>query len=189
MDVIDLCDADDEIESVLPTESNKAPRPALLSRKRVSETTAEEKDKATNNSTKLQMSSSSSIATLNAELLETPNIILNTALAPTAKRINRRKSVHQPLPSIEDNIEFLDSNGTVVMESVQSNKFLNVEDLISDPTKPNLPNPNLDLMRRVAFLRVSIQFTLKELGLKPVEFGRDCLLTQLKAQYTRNKAK
>lgn len=51
----------------------------------------------------------------------------------------------------------------------------------------SMEHPNLDLMKKAAFLRVSVSFMMEELGMKPLVLGKHCSLASLKAQYVRNK--
>lgn len=109
-----------------------------------------------------------------------------------AKRTSRRKSILQPKVQDNDSIEFLDESSSTSEILVagpegddSTNQSNRADDLVLN--LDDVPNPNIELMRRVAFLRVSIQHTLKELGLDPVKFERNSSWGHLRAQYMQNK--
>lgn len=118
--------------------------------------------------------------------------IKNPEQVPTAKRTSRRKSVLHPKAQDSDSIQFLDESTSTGSTSDAQSIIIGTE---SETIKAgemllnldDMPNPNLELMRRVAFLRISIQHTLKELGLKPVKFERSSSWGNLRAQYIQNK--
>lgn len=185
MEVIDLCDDDDnevrEIQSAAATSNG-----SHLNRS----------NKKTAASDKMEIDRKPDIATL----LEQQRSQQQEKQNRDTLRARRRKSMHQPMET-EDTIEFLDANDTVVntisvssKSKVQTGDVTNLWEFNRTPTlsqrsdSTNLDtNPNIELMKRVAFLRVSIQFTLRELGMKPVNFGQNSVLASLVKQYNDNK--
>lgn len=61
------------------------------------------------------------------------------------------------------------------------------EMLIRIENVKNMSNPNIDLINKAAFLRVSVDFMIEELGLRPLHYSSNYSLANLKAQYVRNK--
>ena len=98
------------------------------------------------------------------------------------KKMHRRKSALVPMKMVQnDPLEFVEASNANLERANASE----VEEMLENVV--TLPNPNLDLIRKVAFLRVSVSYMLEELGMRPVQLGKTCYLSKLKAQYTRNK--
>lgn len=146
------------------------------------------------------------IEKLTKSIETTPTNSTNTSPSPsnatslTPKKTNRRKSALLPMAHDGDAIEFLEETRDIVDNNIQippeipapppttiardlnalraGHRVLNLDDV---------PNPNIELMRRVAFLRVSIQHTLKELDINPIKFEASQSASNLRTQYIQNK--
>lgn len=115
----------------------------------------------------------------------------STSESETSSAKRRRKSAHVPIVH-DDELEFTEevsqSDDNSKSEAEQSDR-----ESASRDTARRLANvramehPNRDLMKKAAFLRVSVPFMLETLGMKPLVLGKHCSLANLKAQYVRNK--
>lgn len=182
MDVIDLCDDDEEMTVVEPED----PLGTADSVEQIMPTELPVSG--------LQIVDVQSLSTSEDALgaIEKSNGVI------PAKRSSRRKTVHQPI-NTNDQAEFVYTNsGTSDDEFIDFSELANKErapvkdsdsnDIIDIMERiKKAPNPNADLLKRVAFLRVSVQFTLQELGYKTFAFSRNCNLQNLKNQYLRDK--
>lgn len=115
------------------------------------------------------------------------------------KKTSRRKSVLQPKAHDNDSIEFLgESSSTGSMADVQSIvNEVECDDAATNAIKAgellltldDVSNPNIESLRRVAFLRVSIQHTLQQLEIDSIDFDKNPSYGSLRAQYKHNKTK
>lgn len=118
-------------------------------------------------------------------------------------RISRRKSVHQVRSNSDDQIEFIESQAelsnddnstsTIASSSNSANAFRkSVPGNVKRTSATRIgrqeirPNENLNLMKRVALLRVCAEYMLNELNVENVIVGENQSLEMLKAQYFRN---
>lgn len=180
MDVIDLCDDEEEATIIAPED----PLASVADEEAMPVDAPEQ-----------------SIQIVDVHSFGTPENSLETdssSEVTPAKRSSRRKTIHQPI-NTNDQLEFTDMN----QENIDD-EFIDVSEL---PTKINaprmalensdkndimdrikrVPNPNSEVLRRVAFLRVCVQFSLEKLGYKTFAFTRNCNLQNLKNQYLRDK--
>lgn len=171
MDVIDLCDDENEL---VHTKESSTSLPCYKSFQSNNETATP----------KLTLISIEKLTKLEESKLKT-----------AIKKTSRRKSVLHPLVHDNDSIEFMDiaDSSSVTSPNTPDTQITSIDD---DKTikaaklllnLDDVPNPNLELMRRVAFLRVSIQHTLNELGQQPVKFENSNSWGHLRAQYIQNK--
>lgn len=181
MDVIDLCDDDNdmvELNSSSRRSSISLP-PVPIYKNYCNVEMKEEKYTPTPNKPVLKV----------VAIEKLTNSSESNAKATTAKRTSRRKSVLQPKVHDNDSIQFLDesSESEIIVADAEPNERMvdDMNELLMN--LDNEANPNIEAMRRVAFLRVSIQHTLKELGLSPVKFDRSGSWGNLRAQYMQNK--
>lgn len=182
MDIIDLCD--DDIDPVESNSSSKRSSVSLPSNDDNNVDMKEEKDASTPNKPVLKV----------VAIEKLKKTTENNVKVTIAKRTSRRKSVLHPKAHDNDSIEFLDesssaSDAQIIVADPEPNDKTSeankAEELLSKLN--DAANPNIELMRRVAFLRVSIQHTLKELGLSAVKFENNSSWGNLRAQYMQNK--
>lgn len=198
MDVIDLCDDDDDQPSV---QSNS---PALVTNIIKSENDAESN----------QVPKVPPIRVVNLASLQTVPRVVN--VDPTKEsRPNRRKSVHQTLLNDNDAVVVAPATNTTTAHKIRivrnvSNTMPAASSSPSTPrtstfnTKPQIrseiaagnlqrrktvPRRNDELMKRVAFLRVCAEYMLRDLNLPNVLLGEDPSLNVLMAQYASAKPK
>lgn len=50
-----------------------------------------------------------------------------------------------------------------------------------------MANPNIDLINKASFLKISLDFMLEELGMVPLQLSDYCTFGDMKTQYARNK--
>lgn len=212
MDVIDLCDEDEDITPVIPEDplatdnsENLEPAPStdfqIVSVKSLSAL----QGMPSSNSSATSSSGASSSSSSNSNSNKT-----NEDAIP-AKRANRRKTIHQPIIDRDDEAQFIEQSSYDDDDNnpENNNEFIDVSELptkniisnLNKTPKTNestdilalmdrikkIPNPNKELLKRVAFLRVSVQFTLQELGIKSFTINKNCNIQTLKAQYQREK--
>lgn len=184
MDVIDLCDDDGDLD-----ESNGSSNKSTVSTRNPSSNSNTVDVKETSTTNKKPILKVVAIEKLKMSIGIDRNVT-------NAKRTSRRKSVLLPKVHDNDSIEFLDESsnisGTQVILTGPKMDGINNTAKTIDASKlllnlDDVPNPNIELMRRVAFLRVSIQHTLKELGLSSVKFENTTSWGGLRAQYMQNK--
>lgn len=185
MDIIDLCFDEENATIVAPED----PLGTIASEEATTNNEPEQN---------IQIADVPSFSTVENSL-ETDNA---TEISP-AKRSNRRKTTHQPI-NTDDQLEFtyinlgntddefIDVSELAIKRNVPHMKIensneisLSTDDIMNGIKKK--PNPNSDLMKRVAFLRVSVEFTLKKLGFRTFPFSRNCNLQNLQNQYLRDK--
>lgn len=107
--------------------------------------------------------------------LQNPQILTSST---DTSRTTRRKAMHQVKQIESDQMVFIESNSNDGSgNSTPSNSI----------RKKN--RPNLQLMKRIAFLRVCAEYMLKELQIKNVSFGENQSLEMIKAQYLDSKFK
>lgn len=101
-----------------------------------------------------------------------------------------RKSMLIPV-TLEDDLEFQDDMdvSTEDTDYIPSAEVQNGQIKISDRLRNirEMPNPNVDLISKASFLRVSVAFLMRELGYKQLQIGNNTSIASLKAQYVRNK--
>lgn len=136
--------------------------------------------------------SSSGLQILHVETLTSADIFANDPRQSSSTSDNsldgpsnikrRRKSVHVPV-ALNDDLEFPD-----MADKLANNATENETDWLSclDNVK-NMPNSNIDLISKASFLRVSVEFLMEELGLKPLVIDNNSSVANLKTQYLRNK--
>lgn len=114
---------------------------------------------------------------------------ISTDAGATMKR--RRKSIHVPV-ALDDDLEFQDDAETVpfkrsdnIKSTDESRENIKMRDRLRNIR--HMPNPNVDLISKASFLRVSVAFLMKELGYKPLQIVNNSSIANLKAQYVRNK--
>lgn len=184
MNVIDLCDYDDDDASESNSNSNQsstltqsaAPAAAFI---KISDSPPNEVPAPHKPMLKL----------ISIEKLKETTV--TTAEPP--KKTSRRKSVLLPKAHDSDSIQFLDESSPTEQQEIIIDADLDPDvdtSVLAGQSLMNLddaPNPNMELMHQVAFLRVSIQHTLKELGLPQLKFDRSSSWGGLRAQYIQNK--
>lgn len=185
MDVIDLCDDDNNL-----VESRSSSKRSSMSLPPVP---------AYNDDSNIEMKEEKYTPPANKPVLKVVAIekLTNSnesdAKVTAAKRTSRRKSVLQPKVHDNDSIEFLDESSDaseIIVADPEPSERTTDEMKADNLLLMNLDdeaNPNIEAMHRVAFLRVSIQHTLKELGLSPVKFDSSGSWGNLRAQYMQNK--
>lgn len=189
MDVIDLCD--DDVDMVASNSSND--KSSISLQNPATASTSNEDNDVDTNMKEASKPINPFLKVVAIEKLTKPTE--NIVTSP--KKTSRRKSVLQPKAHDDDSIEFLgesSSTGSMLdaqnilsgtecddasIKAIKAGKLLlNLDDV---------SNPNIELMHRVAFLRVSIQHTLQELGIGPIKFHKNSSMASLRAQYDQNK--
>lgn len=191
MDVIDLCD--DDVDMVASNCSSNRSSFSLQNPPKA--TTLNEDTDVDTNMKEASTPSHAFLKVVAIEKLTKSNE--NNVTSP--KRTSRRKSVLQPKAHDNDSIEFLgESCTTGSMADAQS--IVNgseCDDAATNAIKAGefllnldeVSNPNIESLRRVAFLRVSIQHTLQQLEIDPIDFDKNPSYGSLRAQYKHNKTK
>lgn len=123
----------------------------------------------------------------------------------TSRSENRRKTAHQPI--VSDEMEFIndedevdplalpddqqqipaDTRGTSTRKRSASSVDSSCALITQLDVVREMPNPNADLMKKVAFLRTCVNYMLKELGRTQLEFKRGMTLAEMKAHYHHSK--
>lgn len=96
----------------------------------------------------------------------------STSATAEIRSTSRRKNVHRPIN--DGAIEFMAENKS--SDQMQTERLKIVR---------GIKNPNLDLMKKVAFLRVCVNYMLEEIGQKPQLFYHQISLERMKSQYRR----
>lgn len=125
------------------------------------------------------------IRVVNLASLQKIKVVNPTSIRSTS----RRKSVLQLKPNTDANVEFIEPSTSNVkrVSSFRGTQPTSIP--MQSIAKPKVQRPNLELMKRVAFLRVCAEYMLKELGVKNVPINETQSLQTLKAQYLQNKGK
>lgn len=134
--------------------------------------------------------SSSGLQILHVESLTSTDIFGNSlgpstfdsSLDGSANTKRRRKNAHVPV-ALNDELEFPD----VPDKSGNNDPDIEADLLDCLENVKNMPNANIDLISKASFLRVSVEFLMEELGMKPLVLDNNSSVANLKAQYLRNK--